>query len=369
MSKSKHKHQSMISNDNKGIIQATQNPAQSQTNKGVNGLLKSEQTYPKNKSKIDTLYLHFNCSNGTECLALIDVLKPWFRKMNITSIAGGKASKQWPDSILLKTPHALSQELNTCGSIKLNPELHTIKVHLSGQGCEVLARFEDAFVQLVTWGQQLNGKLMGVHIALDDQSGKYNLDWVTKAFGRKNYFPKSGPRPEKGILKNKEGKSFQIGKDNSPKNILIYEKGKQLNLPTSDPLYKNWTRHEVRFKNIKRQPLPLDMLTQPDGYFVGAYKANKALLKGVEPLSIEQVAINKTAKSICDKVLYAKRQCGKTLGTLVHIGFSPENILKATARIPRQRIPMSEEYKSNLRYMTERFINAEQHASHKQGAC
>lgn len=159
----------------------------------------------------------------------------------------------------------------------------TYNLVLRGEGC--------TFAQpgwqehLHGFAANLNGYLARIDLALDFFEGQSGgVEAVRQAY-RDGAFDYNGRRPShdmSGAWDGEDGhkRTFYVGQKGS-KCICAYEKGHKYGMADS-----KWWRYEQRFGNQDRI-LPLDMLTEPDKYFAGAYPFNTELLDEAEPVTIK----------------------------------------------------------------------------------
>jgi phage replication initiation protein len=155
------------------------------------------------------------------------------------------------------------------GSIALGGESQKGRwlLQLNGKGCGMV----NDWPSLQELLEGLGATLSRVDLAVDFLNGEYTVDdaltlYETGAFinrGRNPELDTQGAWHESGT----KGRTVYVGKLKNGKTLCVYEKGRQLNLEGSD-----WTRYEVRLGNRDRE-IPLDVLTNPDKYFTGAYPA------------------------------------------------------------------------------------------------
>lgn len=146
-------------------------------------------------------------------------------------------------------------------------------LQLNGKGCGLVKDW-DSVQELLTG---LDAAISRVDLAVDFLGGEYTVDdaltlYDTGAFinrGRNPELDTQGAWHEQGT----KGRTMYVGKLKNGKTLCVYEKGRQLNMPDSD-----WTRFEVRLGNRDRV-IPLDVLTNPDRYFTGAYPALAHMLE------------------------------------------------------------------------------------------
>src|SRR5690606_10613342 len=110
----------------------------------------------------------------------------------------------------------------------------------------------------------------------------------------------------------------------------VYEKGRQLGDADSD-----WNRFEVQFGNRDRV-LPFDILTEPTGYFVGAYPA----LERIVSAAGERIAtISDTAAITVARILtWVRSSAGKWLHVLRDSGIEASELVQAirVSAVPRR---------------------------------
>ncbi len=146
-------------------------------------------------------------------------------------------------------------------------------LQLNGKGCGLVTDWES--VQELLEG--LGATISRVDLAVDFLDGEYTVDDALTLYdegafinrGRNPELDTQGAWHEQGT----KGRTMYVGKLKNGKTLCVYEKGRQLNMPESD-----WTRYEVRLGNRDRV-IPLDVLTNPDRYFAGAYPALSHMLE------------------------------------------------------------------------------------------
>ena len=195
-----------------------------------------------------------------------------------------------------------------------NHHMGRARFDLSGTGCAMVSSWADW--QAYIAHECFDLKLTRVGLAVDLLDGQYTVE-DARSWYIEGAFNAGGRRPkhslvgawccdEDGIeIEPGEGRTFLVGKRGNGKMLRAYEKGRQLGDVDS-----KWTRFEVELRNIDRD-LPLDLLTRPDEYFVGAYKALEALL----PVAGEKVATHRKEGeiSLAKLVYHAREAYGKTI--------------------------------------------------------
>ncbi|MDO4768868.1 MAG: replication initiation factor domain-containing protein [Brachymonas sp.] len=186
------------------------------------------------------------------------------------------------------------------------------RMDISGTGCSRITRWADVRQHIATQCFDLN--LTRVDLAVDFLNGEYTVEQA-KDWYEAGEFNAGGRMPKHSVmgawfgneLEPGEGRTLNIGKRGNGKMLRVYEKGRQLGDPES-----KWTRFEVEFRNIKRD-LPLDLLTECDAYFAGAYKALANMLD--TGVAAEKVATHQKEGeiSLSHLVDYARTSYGKTI--------------------------------------------------------
>ena len=178
-------------------------------------------------------------------------------------------------------------------------------LQLTGKGCGLVTDW--ASLQELLQG--FDATLSRVDLAVDFLEGEHTVDDAVDLY-EEGAFINRGRNPEfdaQGAwnVDGKKGRTVYIGKLKNGKSLCVYEKGRQLNDPDS-----NWTRFEVRLGNRDRV-IPLDVLTDPDRFFVGAYPALANLLES----AAEEIPTTHTeAKASLGHLLHHLRRCyGKTM--------------------------------------------------------
>ncbi len=146
-------------------------------------------------------------------------------------------------------------------------------LQLNGKGCGMV----NDWPSLQELLQGLDATLSRVDLAVDFLDGEYTVDDALSLYdqgafinrGRNPELDTQGAWHEAGT----KGRTMYVGKLKNGKTLCVYEKGRQLNMPESA-----WTRYEVRLGNRDRE-IPLDVLTDPDKYFTGAYPALAHMLE------------------------------------------------------------------------------------------
>ena len=146
------------------------------------------------------------------------------------------------------------------------------RLDLSGSGCSRVCMWPAVRTYIEALDE---AKLTRVDLAVDCLMGEFGVedarDWYLSG-----EFHAGGRRPRHSLvgdwLDPHYGRTLEIGRRENGKMLRAYEKGRQLGDSASP-----WTRFEVELRNVDRD-LPLDVLTDCDRYFAGAYEALQRLL-------------------------------------------------------------------------------------------
>jgi phage replication initiation protein len=147
------------------------------------------------------------------------------------------------------------------------------RLDISGAGC---SRISDWFAVRAFIEGLTEATLTRVDLAVDCLQGEFTVedarDWLLEG-----QFHAGGRRPRHSTpgdwFDPHWGRTLEVGRRENGKMLRAYEKGRQLGDPDSP-----WVRWEVELRNIDRV-LPLDVLTDRDRYFAGAYVALERLLE------------------------------------------------------------------------------------------
>lgn len=219
-------------------------------------------------------------------------------------------------------------------------------VSFSGVGCSAI----DMKKLHAALSQMLGVQLTRVDIAYDDYEGhlkvedireKYlNGEFVTRGkppgYG---YFEggelvKQGDTKKYGMIPSK-GRSFYVGQRVNGKLFRGYEKGKQLQCDK----YPNWFRAELELHN-KSRVLPLDIIVNPDTYFVGAYPALVGMFMCGHTTAIKTVR-NTVRTNAENAITHATKQYGKLINFMVNVlEMKPQDIInRFTKELAFNEIP------------------------------
>ena len=178
-------------------------------------------------------------------------------------------------------------------------------LQLTGKGCGLVTDW--ASLQELLEG--FNATLSRVDLAVDFLEGEYTVDDAVDLY-EAGAFISRGRNPEFDVqgawnADGQKGRTVYIGKLKNGKCLCVYEKGKQMN-----DVKSNWNRFEVRLGNRDRV-IPLDVLTNPDKFFCGAYPALSGML---ESAAAEIPTIHAEAKTSIAHLLHHMSRCyGKAI--------------------------------------------------------
>lgn len=205
------------------------------------------------------------------------------------------------------------------------------RLDLYGSACSVVTDWH-AVRQWVS--QQFDVKLTRVDLAVDCQLGEYSVDDAVDWYRSGEFRSRAGgPQPRHSTpgdwFDPKHGRTLEIGRRENGKMCRVYEKGRQLG-DTASP----WTRFEVEIRNHERE-LPLDILTDCDKYFVGAYRCLERVLE----VAAERIACRrKEDEIVLQKLTACSRSSYGQLITVLRLRLTPAELLDALSRpgIPRR---------------------------------
>ncbi|WP_440875455.1 replication initiation factor domain-containing protein [Thalassotalea sp. PLHSN55] len=291
-------------------------------------------------SSIDFLKVVLPVNSIEELSELKELISFWLRQVGIGRSNQLPALRYHKKGVKL---FPLDESHSCCGSFKWDD--NKLQLELTGSGCHYIKTSDLKFLPLYALLAQYGGKITEVDIATDDLTGKYNLRYTKKAYSAGDYNPKRGMKPVRNPEKEYQG-SLYLGRSDSAKSMCVYEKWRELKLPKKHPLYGKWTRHELKLRRRNSHILTLDILTNPDGYFVGAYpKMHKRLINNVEPRSTVREKSTELTQTLSKAVAYAKHQYGSTINVFSRLVANDKKVLSA---LKRQNTPKSFELPSYL---------------------
>lgn len=287
-------------------------------------------THHQMKSRIDYLTIQLKPTTDLEFQLSSEVLVNWLNKIGLKAVLTEPNLKYFDQGCLLQT---IDVTQKFCGAIKWNDTHDLIQLELTGVGCTYANTHHDYFFIFEIFAKSMEVQIKRIDIAVDIFEQKHGLRFMQQAYSRGLYSAKTGVKPQREDISSGSGKTMVIGSRHSSKQLIGYEKGKQLKYPEDSFEYKYWFRFEVRLRARKSQPIPFDALFYPDEFFVGAYpKANRRLIKHVVPRVIKREVIKSTDKTLTDKLAYAKHQVGKTIYGAIDRGLSNEVIVQRIMR-------------------------------------
>ena len=287
-------------------------------------------THHQMKSRTDYLIIQLKPTTDLEFQLSSEVLVNWLNNIGIKAVSAEPNLKYFDQGCLLQS---IDETKKYCGAIKWNDTHDLIQLELTGVGCSYANTHNNYFFIFNTFAESMEVQIKRIDIAVDTFNTKHGLRFMQQAYSRGLYSANTGGKPQREDISSGNGKSIIIGSRHSFKQILGYEKGRQLNYPEGSFEYKYWFRFEVRLRARKSQLIPLDALFNPDQFFVGAYpKANRRLIKHVTPRVIKREVIKATDKTLSDKLAYAKHQVGKTIFGAVDRGLTSEIIVQKIMR-------------------------------------
>lgn len=211
----------------------------------------------------------------------------------------------------------------------------TARIELTGGGCRAFETSggSDHAQRWSLLASQLglcDARLTRIDIAADDFKGMYPVSWAIEQYKAGN-FDRRGQTPKARLIDdmgNNTGKTFYVGSRKSEQQLRVYEKGKEKG-DTESP----WVRYEGEFHASNRRELPLDMLTDPAPYLVGAYP----ILDFVGGIGQRlRIAAEEVIASCKRAVEHFRRQYGPMVNALLHASGGDEatlaRLLQGTAR-------------------------------------
>lgn len=159
---------------------------------------------------------------------------------------------------------------------------------LSGAGCEFVESWE--YFEAVTHALPEFG-YRRVDLTLDVRDGSCSHERTVDAF-RNGEFDNRGRRPDAERIEPEDrerGCTIYVGNRKRSKFFRGYDKGRQLRLKLGQSLthiggipVEDLYRLEVEFKAVDGAMLPLDLVSDRDHYFAGAYPYLAKILGGIE---------------------------------------------------------------------------------------
>ena len=202
------------------------------------------------------------------------------------------------------------------------------RLELTGNGCAKVVDWELLRGQIEQLGEV---KLTRVDLAVDCLEGEYDVDDAVSWYQANDFrADASGVTPRHSLVgdwldpEHKHGRTVEIGRRENGKMCRVYEKGRQLGDQSSA-----WVRFEVELRNNDRD-LPLDILTEPDKYFAGAYRCLAKLLD----VAGQRIPTHQKEGEIALAVMteYAREGYGQVLHVLRATGLSFEDVFLEISR-------------------------------------
>jgi len=197
------------------------------------------------------------------------------------------------------------------------------RLELSGAGCSRV-RSWTAFADRVRQLDEFT--LTRVDLAVDALEGEFGVEDAVEWY-QAGDFNAGGRNPRHSLvgdwLSPKHGRTFEVGRRENGKMLRCYEKGRQLGDQTSP-----WTRFEVEIRNNDRD-IPLDILTDSDKYFTGAYRC----LERVLDAAAERIKTHQKEGDIALEhlVTYAKSAYGQVINIL-RTSWSAQEVIDELSR-------------------------------------
>ena len=139
----------------------------------------------------------------------------------------------------------------------------TCHFEMKGEGCrEFEVRNKDkTWINLILFMVELNARFKRIDIAIDDYEGKHvTLPWILNKINKKHYTSvfRSNPQPH-GTLES--GLSIQFGTNESPIQLVIYDKlaERKKRRVVIDKEY--WVRYELRFRAETAEKLVFKLIS------------------------------------------------------------------------------------------------------------
>lgn len=202
----------------------------------------------------------------------------------------------------------------------------TARIELTGAGCRQYETSNGSdhakrWSLLASLLGLCDARITRIDIAADDFAGQYPLTWAMERY-TSGEFDKRGQRPKARLIDdmgNRTGKTFYVGSRQSENQLRVYEKGREQGDKDSE-----WVRYEGEFHASNRRELPLDMLTDPAPYLVGAYPC-LSFVDGIgERLRIATAEVLANCKRAVE---HFRRQYGPMLNALLHASGGDEAVL------------------------------------------
>lgn len=302
---------------------------------GIGYLLQTHcpEIKPENgKSLIDLIKIVFPIKDKQQITEVKRWLSIWLREIGI-SISTTKATLRHHKNGVKLFPFDESRDC--CGSLKWDENKGTFQLELTGAGCCYVNVSPRGFFPVHALLAHFKGKITEVDIAVDDYTGKFNIRYFQKAFSAGDYNPKRGQRPTRNPKGKYPGTEY-LGNSGSHKSMCIYEKWRELGLPKTHALYGKWTRHELTLRRKNKHIIGFDVLTHPDGYFVGAYKKmHSRIINNVDPRNVVREKSVELSNSLSKSVANGKYSYGPIINQFAQLVEDDELAIRVMSRDKR----------------------------------
>lgn len=219
-------------------------------------------------------------------------------------VAGPLREKNW--NFYALSAFLIDRDGELVGRIGVSGNKETICVSLTGAGCKWVKSWEHVHRQAT----MLRARISRVDCAHDDYEGTRLDVHALRERAAAGDFCEGGCPPRHRFMSDEghgTGSTLYVG-GKGHKELCVYEKGKQLGLPTSP-----WVRAEVRLYG-KHVEVSLDALLDPGAYLRGAYSVMAELIEGVcSRLRTIRKQVEVSAEAM---VLWMERQVGPALNVL-----------------------------------------------------
>lgn len=219
-------------------------------------------------------------------------------------VVGTLRDKSWqfyPRSAVI-----LDREGELVGRIGIGGNAGTVCVSLSGAGTRWIRNWHAVAMQVRAY----RARISRVDLAFDDYDGECLDVHAMRERALAGDFAEGGRPPRHRFLSDEghgTGCTLYVG-GKGHKELCIYEKGKQLGLPSS-----SWVRAEVRLYG-KHMNIPVEALLRPLDYLLGAYSTLREVIRGVcTRIQTVRKAAQVSAQAMIE---WARRQVGPTLHLL-----------------------------------------------------
>lgn len=201
---------------------------------------------------------------------------------------------------------------------------------LTGQGCGMVAGWTafDAFMRAAL--SDLEYRRVDLAVDIFDGSVTYeHVEWLWELGG---YDPARGPRPGRDRRGYPEmGRTFYVGnRKTSDRYIRMYEKGLEKGHHPWGGTYEPrwWFRLEVENKPANG-PIPLDIISAREAFFVGAAPFFAQVWAGVEGRRSAREPLSDIAAEVSEAVRHLRRSAGPSLKVLVDVYGGPQALIEA----------------------------------------